>query len=704
MNVLKSYKYGQIIYNSKDTEIGEQLDAYAEYNDSQTSLFKDILIRGDRVLEIGANYGTHTLLFSWLVGKEGLVLAYEPNRIPFYCLCGTVALNNITNIYCSQQFFGSSAGKKTIPELNQKIPQDFCMLNNHSIGANSCNIKMRKIDSIGNCDFIKINSGYSLDIINGGLDCLKATKPLIYVSTGEHSCLKKLKDIGYSAYIHTPRFYNNDNFADNEFNTLGNFCEQNMFFIHTEEEAEYELDYEQLDLDKYEYDTYNKTKKSLIEDVQYAKQDYVENLIGLAKVYDDHYKHDEAIDLLKSTFGVCEDPAIYRSIAGSYSRKCEWDFSEIYLKKALELDPGNEVTLLDLGMVLDCQRKYDEAIECFKKVNSNNAKWYLALSYLASRQYEKGWPLYEIRLKLAQTQNWIKALNRPYWRGEDLRHKTILLFNEQGAGDLLQMIRYVPLLKQRGAKVGIVTTDDMQDVLCDIMDFMLTCNDPTGLAVPQNKKLRIGNNIIDTDSNTLKIDYIVSIGSLPCLFKTTIDNIPEPAKINYESRELSGDKLKIGICWAGSPTYSNDNIRSCFLKDMEPLTELDADLYSFQKGDQKRTWINKDDVDLLKNSSHMKLENLKLDTLLDTVSYLKNMDCVVTVDTMIAHMAGTLGIPTYLAVWKINDFRWNTEVQSSWYSSIKICRSEKTWRENFEYIKSCIEKDFYEQKEVKEKK
>ena len=113
-NALIKGKEGYIVYNKNDIYIGKAIEKYGEFSEHEIKLFDYLCHSGDIIIDIGANIGTHTLAFSRIVGDNGKVYAYEPQKIIFYTLCANVAINSITNIECKHQAVGNDTAYCTI--------------------------------------------------------------------------------------------------------------------------------------------------------------------------------------------------------------------------------------------------------------------------------------------------------------------------------------------------------------------------------------------------------------------------------------------------------------------------------------------------------------------------------------------------------------------------------------------------------------
>ena len=187
---------------------------------------------------------------------------------------------------------------------------------------------------------------------------------------------------------------------------------------------------------------------------------------------------------------------------------------------------------------------------------------------------------------------------------------------------------------------------------------------------------------------TSKYDYVVSVNSLPHIFKTTIDNVPAdipyifPVKTKNQ-KPILGSKIKIGICWAGSPTHPNDDIRSCNNSYFEVLSKhQNVQLYSLQKIHPEQKALVVDDsfyIDLSEN-----MENFN-----DLANFILKMDLIITVDTSVAHLAGALNKEVWNLLCHPNDFRWLLHGNATpWYPSMKLFRQTKKgdWKRVFKQV------------------
>ena len=124
-NAVVKGKYGYITYNKNDIYIGKAIGKYGEFSDSEVEIFRKLCGTNDVIVEVGANIGTHTLALSQIVGSNGRVYAFEPQRVVFQTLCANLALNSITNVECFQLTVSSEKGHVLLPELRYDVEGNF---------------------------------------------------------------------------------------------------------------------------------------------------------------------------------------------------------------------------------------------------------------------------------------------------------------------------------------------------------------------------------------------------------------------------------------------------------------------------------------------------------------------------------------------------------------------------------------------------
>lgn len=278
---------------------------------------------------------------------------------------------------------------------------------------------------------------------------------------------------------------------------------------------------------------------------------------------------------------------------------------------------------------------------------------------LQTGRMPEGWDLYESRWRVPG--GIVKPSFLPpefEWNGEPFRGKTLLLYYEQGFGDMFHFVRYASMVKARGGQVLLACLHAQADVLatCPGIDDVIPV-------------------VHGRPGPTPGFDLHFPVCSLPRIFRTDLQSIPAPIPYldvpswvpNREAicRILDQPRrgLRIGCAWAGNPGHPHDNLRSIHPETFVALEAIQgAEWFSFQHGKDGRgpfpgiTAM----APFIKNFS-------------DTALALSGMDMVISVDTAVAHLAGAMGIPVYLLLSTPCDWRWLLGRQDSpWYPSIRI--------------------------------
>jgi tetratricopeptide (TPR) repeat protein len=377
---------------------------------------------------------------------------------------------------------------------------------------------------------------------------------------------------------------------------------------------------------------------------------------------------DEAEEALRQALSRKPDYAdAYSNLGIVFMRRDELDEATAHFCRALEINPRHSEAHNSLGNTRARQGRLEESLDCFRRalqIQPDHAAAHTDLGFalLRAGRLKEGWAEYEWRLKTDKYAGLDSA--GPRWDGSPLGGETILLRSEQGLGDTLQFIRYAPLVKERGGYVVCQCPKPLLKLLRSApgVDRLLTLGDP----LPA-------------------VDAEISLMSLPRVLDTQLENIP--ASVPYIEADghlvevwrerldcLKG--LKVGIAWQGNAEQSNDRHRSIPLAAFAVLAKLaGVCLISLQKGqglEQLRElgtgfavveWTNQLDE---ANGPFM-----------DTAAVMKSLDLVVTADTVTAHLAGALGVPVWVALSHVADWRWLLDRSDSpWYPTMRLFRQE----------------------------
>jgi Tfp pilus assembly protein PilF len=331
--------------------------------------------------------------------------------------------------------------------------------------------------------------------------------------------------------------------------------------------------------------------------------------------------------------------------------------------------------LLDLGQVEAALASFDQALAlqpAFPEAHVNRG-----MALLLAGRLPEGWPEYEWRVRCKDYPP--SAVRLPFWDGGPLTGKTILLYAEQGLGDALQFIRYAAGVKARGARVYVASPRVLASLLatCPGVDRVLVEGD----AVPPEVSLQ------------------ALLPSLPGVFGTTLETIPadipylsaESARLERWREELAAFKgFKIGIVWQGNPANRRERGRSLPLTHFAPLAHLaGVRLFSLQVGPgrEQLAKIQFPVTDLG--------ERFDLGSLADVTAVVKILDLVVSIDTAIVHLAGTLGVPVWVPLLFAPGWRWLLDREDSpWYPTARLFRQRQrdNWDEVFARIAAELRK------------
>jgi tetratricopeptide (TPR) repeat protein len=346
--------------------------------------------------------------------------------------------------------------------------------------------------------------------------------------------------------------------------------------------------------------------------------------------------------------------------------------------RAAALAPNNPVFAYNRGFALhDCGR-LDDAMAAYNRAVALRPDFAEArkargsLKLLLGRMPE-GFADFEWRLRSDEQRLDPRLRAIRYWTGEDVDGKSILVYGDGAFGDLVQFARYLPLLAARGASVSL-------------------------LLPPQFRRVLSGEALNARIVSELPVaDLRCELLSLPALFKTDIASIPPVVDAITQDADraatwaatLDRDRFNVGICWQGNPERNIDKGRSIPLREFAPLAALaNVDLVSLQKRHGLDQLVDLPAVRQLGADF-----DEGADAFLDTAAAMRSLDLIVTSDTAVAHLAATLGRPTWLALRHVPEWRWLLERgDSPWYPSVRLFRQPRldSWKPVFEEIAAVL--------------
>jgi tetratricopeptide (TPR) repeat protein len=346
--------------------------------------------------------------------------------------------------------------------------------------------------------------------------------------------------------------------------------------------------------------------------------------------------------------------------------------------RAVQLQGDYVVARVNLCYVLYAQGRATEARRRAQEVLSlqrttAEAHCACATLRLLHGDLAGGWEEHEWRLKLPGQQR--PSLPGSQWDGGSLAGRCLFVYAEQGLGDTLQFVRYLPLVAEQGSKPILAA----QPALIPLLEEAKLCE------------------LVPLGQQPPSFDAHSALLSLPWALHTTLSTVPanaaylraKPELVTDWKARLAGVRgFRVGIAWQGNPSYNFDRARSIPLGQFEALARVPGvQLVSLQKGagvEQLATLEGRFDVVDL---------GPELDTgagaFMDTAAVMNNLDLVVTSDTSTAHLAGALGVPVWVALPTLPDWRWMLDRSDSpWYRTMRLFRQTQAgnWTDVFAWI------------------
>lgn len=392
----------------------------------------------------------------------------------------------------------------------------------------------------------------------------------------------------------------------------------------------------------------------------------------LANIYASQERYAEALPLAEAV--VAHDPSwteMQLNTGVTLSKLGRHEEALSRYKQVVTIEPENVRATHLLGTAYQALHDWGEAQACYARVlaldpGNPDVKMDLALLLLLLGDYANGWALHEKALPDVHRNNpdvdsqIFRRTFKPekYWHGEALDGKALLIWTEQGLGDTLMLIRYLPMIRALGVgEIRVCCEAPLVRIVAALPEVTET--------IPKQKA-----------NTSIKFDRHCSILSLPFVCGSRLDNlplppyiiIPEVQQLRWKERLSSLPGLKVGLAWGGNRMLPKDRQRSIPLAEFQPLFDLPG-----------ITWIN-----LQKGEPAAQLKEIETPLIdwmdqcqdfQDTGALMEALDLIISVDTSIIHLAGALGRPAWLLNRHESEWRWLLDREDSpWYPSLRIIR------------------------------
>lgn len=407
------------------------------------------------------------------------------------------------------------------------------------------------------------------------------------------------------------------------------------------------------------------------------------NNLGIA-LYEQGHKADAEASYRKAIELRLTFPEAWNNLGNVVRDLGREDEALVAYDKAIDARPDYSEALTNRGLMLREQGDLKSAEQSFRQAvgaSPRNANAAVCLAMIRLLQGDPaGWPTYEARLNLPGVRP-PKLPGRP-WQNDSLTGKRVLVHAEQGLGDTINFLRYLPKLQQAEPReLLFLSPPRLRSFLEDNLE---------------------GVTVIGKLAAAADVDTVISLLSLPYKLHSRSLSLPmtepylkaDPGKVaewrlRLANRAHAPDDLKVGLAWAGSPSHKNDANRSMPFEALQPLFDLPgAGFFSLQIG------LKADEV----NKAGGRVVDLQreVDNWQDTAAAIAALDLVISVDTSIVHMTGALGRPGWLLLSQVPDWRWGLSGErTDWYPSLRLFRqgSRKDWAGTVAAVRRALESE-----------
>lgn len=382
---------------------------------------------------------------------------------------------------------------------------------------------------------------------------------------------------------------------------------------------------------------------------------------------------EEATALLLALNATDANALVWR--AAAVQHRDDFATAEQLLRDAVRVVPGNPVALHKLALCLKEQGRFAQAEALLREVlvlSPDNAHALFDLSELEIRsgRFVEGWAHYEARMAFAggelnNAQSALAAISAP-WQGESLAGKTLVVYGEQGNGDCLWAVRFLPLLAERARREGGTVIFGHDGPLRALFERTLPADLRLEASLETQPDFHCG-----LMSLPLRLGIVDPCGWGAPYLRADPTHVQVWQRRMQECVGAMPGKRSVGLAWNGNPDHIRDTRRSVPAEQLEPLLDVPRVTYfalSPGRGDTVAQWRAKG-LDVVDLTHHFQ------SGFDDVAALLANLDLTVTIDSGPAHLAGALGVPTCLMIDHVSAWFWGSEAAvTPWYDSIELFR------------------------------
>lgn len=412
---------------------------------------------------------------------------------------------------------------------------------------------------------------------------------------------------------------------------------------------------------------------------------YAETYNNLAIVLQELGRLNEAAENYRLATAINPNYAEAYNNLGSILQKLGYlQEAEKNYQLAVAINPDYAEAHHNLGIILKELGRFDESEVSYQKAlllrpTYIDSHCSFALLLLLLGRFEQG--LLEYRWMYHPdnpTKPKMPQVSARQWQGEPLQGKTILIYSEQGFGDMIQFVRYAEQLKANGATVWVLAAKPLVELF---------------KTIPWIERV-----LHENEQYQAAYDFWVFPLILPLWFQTTLETVPVTVPYlsanidksawwqHWLDQQIPSGHKRIGLVWAGNPHHHNDRNRSIAFRELTTLLDIaNITFVSLQLGDKARADIA--------NRANILDAGLFIQDFMDSAALLECLDLLITVDSAPAHLAGAMNIPTWVLITKLPDWRWLLHRSDSvWYKSVRLFRQSESgnWASVLTDVKAAL--------------
>ncbi len=415
------------------------------------------------------------------------------------------------------------------------------------------------------------------------------------------------------------------------------------------------------------------------------KADYFEALNNAGNILQSLGRYSDAVENYKKVLSIKPDYVeAYHNMAVAFSMMDNYEDVIRQCDNAIALRQDYAQAYNTKACALQMLGQHWEAVDVYRKALHINPDYpdahvNLAMALLLLGKFEQGWIHYRRRMNTANIYC-PDNIETSRWNGSQFKGKKLLIWCEQGIGDAINFIRYLPRVKAKGGTVTLSVKKSLLRLFSQLegVDELVQATKET--------------------TPTGRFDLHVPLMDLPQIFNTNVETIDDCVPyLSADSKEaqswrtkLNATEFKVGIVWAGSPTHKNDRHRSCSIEHFLGLTEVPSvRLYALQKPPASNQLTELPDNTLITNIAD------QLEDFADTAAAIDNLDLVISVDTAVLHLAGAMAKPVWALLPFVPDFRWMLNRDDTpWYPTMTLFRQNRIgkWDDVFARVTSQLKK------------